>query len=171
MPELTDSTRARRVEQALEVYRLLATDGKITQKKACEQVGIDPQTYRYWISQSGEAIEVFHKALAEVERSELALILSSREQITGMLIKDALSKFTEPGVRLSIKQYLDAHSERMQERHRGLDNDSARKLLSGCELEPGESRFPDGRNIVDVDAQVVQERDGTITVSLRNRSD
>jgi hypothetical protein len=141
MAALTEATQAKQIEKALEVLAILTSSPKMTQKKACDQVGITPTTYRKWIAQSHEAITAFRETIREVERVELAQILIAKEAITEKLIADGLAKYTDPMARLAIVVYLDRRLDQLAERHRSVDVDEISNILSGPKMEKGENRF------------------------------
>jgi len=161
MPELTESTIALRIEKALEVLQLMTADPKLTQKSACERVGIEVRTYRRWITQANDAIVAFQQTIAETERVELSQILIAREQITERLISDALGRHTDPMSRLAIKQYLDKRADELGQRHRGIDHKGVRDMFAGPELSPGENRF------VSQNVSVQTSPDGGVQVTVK----
>ncbi len=140
MPQLTAMTQAIRKDQALQVWVLLETDKKITLDKACQQIGITPPMYRRWIIESEEALDQFRIAQTEVQKIGLAQVLQAREQILARLIKDALAPFTDPGIRLSIYQYLVGHTDELIERTREINSDDM-DFLMGPKQMPATSRF------------------------------
>jgi hypothetical protein len=161
MPKLTETTQAMRVEQAIEVYTLMAENSKLTQAAACAIVGISPKTFRFWIAQSHEAIEQFREMMSRVERLELAKVITAREAILDMTIKDGLSRFTDPLSRLAILTYLHQLGDELGERHRSVIDEDTRALLSGPNLVPGQSRFAPG---TEIELDVTRNSDGGVTV-------
>lgn len=160
MPKLSAITRATKVSQAMQVFNYLLANPKSTQKKACEKFGITPDAYRFWITQSEEALNAFRLMLKEVQRSELASIISGREHVLERIIADGLNPYTDPAARLNIHKYLAEQSDDLLERQRVLDTDLAKSLLSGPELELGQSRF--GASF-----DVTMRDDGSLNVKIK----
>jgi GGDEF domain-containing protein len=163
MVKLTEITKARRVDQALQVLALLSQNSKMTQEKACAQVGMDPQAYRYWITQSHEAIQAFQDTIHEVERLEMANILMSKEQILQKLLTDALAKYTDPLARLAILQYLDDRIDNLADRHRATNIDGVDGILGGPDLAPGQNRF----GHMNEDLVITDNVDGSINIKAK----
>lgn len=163
MPKLSELSKAKRVDQALQVLALLSQNTKLTQDKACAQVGMDPQAYRYWITQSHEAIQAFQDTIHEVERLEMAHILMSKEQIIAKLLTDALAKYTDPLARLAILQYLDNRIDVLADRHRATNIDGVTDILGGPELAPGENRF----GHMNEDLVITQSPDGGVNIKAK----
>lgn len=149
MPKLTEITKSSRVEAALQVLQMLTVNPKMTQKQACDKVGITPEMYRFWISQNDDAIRVFRDVISQVEREELVTAITARAQIFNKLVKDALASYTDPISRLEIFKFIVQHSEQMLSNQRVVDNESVRGLLSGPDLSPGESRLS-SRNTLEI---------------------
>ena len=79
MPTLTDTTIATRQAQALDVFALMRSG--ITQKDACEQVGISDDTYRRWINSDPNLTKVIGELIINAEKQELMLIQAVRTKI------------------------------------------------------------------------------------------
>jgi hypothetical protein len=141
MPKLNDISKAQRVDKALQVMALMTANPKMTQKSACTQVGIDPDVYRYWVTQNEDAIETFREAIREVERMEMASILIAKESILNQVIADGLNKMTDPATRLGIHAYLSNRLDDLAERQRTITHSVAKEVLGGPQLEQGENRF------------------------------
>ena len=156
---LSETSKAKRIEKALEVLALLTTNPKMTQKQACEKVDIEPDTYRYWISQSHEAIAAFREAVQQVERIELVHILVAKEQILQKLIGDGLARYTDPIARLAIMTYLDNRLDILAERHRSTDTTEVKDFLNGPKLSPGSNRFGS--------MEVKEQSDGSINIKAK----
>lgn len=164
MPELGMIEKANRLNKALEVLMILQANPKTSQKDACKQIGIDPKTYRAWITQAQDAVLEMQRAKIELERSELAAILIAREQILQMTIRDGLKAVTDPLTRLTILNYLDRRTDELAARHRATDPGQVRDLLSGPKQVPAESRFAPGTETL----EVVPSEDGqTVTVRVK----
>jgi hypothetical protein len=136
----SEITRIVKMDQALQVWSLLQEFPKMSQAAACAQVGIDPATYHKWIAESGEALEAFRQATLQLKREELAKLIVARGHILDRLIKDALSSYTDPGVRLLIFQFFTQHSEQLLSDVHAKGGNAA-DFLTGPKLERAESRF------------------------------
>jgi len=142
--KLLPSTTATKIATALEVYNLRVENPKMSLAKACRQVGIDPRTYNYWITQAPEALQVLRDTQTNVQRGELAEILIARQEILGMLIHDGKSRFTPPIDRLAIHQYLGNLTQSLIEQVTPMNREGLEEILGGPKQIRAESRFAPG---------------------------
>ena len=140
MPNLTAISEAVRIDQVLQVWGLLEANPKITQKEACEKVGMDVRTYRRWIVEAEPILDEFRNAIMGVRRMELMRIMAARESILAAVIKDGLDKFTDPATRLEIHRYIVEHGDDLLESVHATDSAKA-GFLQGPELYEAESKF------------------------------
>lgn len=147
MVKLTEITEAQRIDKAIEVYALLLENPEMTQKDACDTVGITPAVYRYWIVQADDAIETFREAFVMVRRSELATIMIARERILQKLIKTALGPLASLDEILATYESIVRHSDYLSEQLQVKGGDRAREYLQGPEMEEAESRFAPGYDV------------------------
>lgn len=131
----------KRISQAGQVLVLMASGS--TQVGACRKVGIDVQTFRYWLRKSEESLTELRKLADEISREEMAMILLAQEDLTEKLIADATKDNADPKMRLDIKRYLDARLEKIggDLKAQGKAEDAAADYLAGPQLKEGESRF------------------------------
>ncbi len=139
LSELTISTRKAR---ALEVVRLMTTEG-LTQEQACQQAGITPETFRRYRDEDPEGLQFFQELLAQTTRNALAMVLSNRGTILQRLIDDALAETTKPGERVAIFRAMEKHLRELAEEARLNSGDAgaAEDVLGGPSLSPAQSRF------------------------------
>lgn len=159
MPKLKEITQLQNINTALEVFSLMKENPKMTQKDACEKVGIHPQTYRLWITQAEDSLALLADTISEVEREELATLLIAKNGITGAVIKDATAKFTSPGERLAIFMYINDRIDELAKRHRKIDNGVMRDAFGGPNLVEAKSRFTSQT------LDVVAQDDGSVKIS------
>jgi len=153
----SDITVANRINQAIEVWALLEEHPKMSQAAACEQVGISPTTYRKWIAEAGEALDLFREMSMQIKRLSLQKILMAQGQILDKLIKDGVSGYTDPATRLMIYQYFSEHADKLLEDVHAQEQGAA-DFLSGPKLEKAESRFS------------AQDADITITIHPKDQA-
>jgi hypothetical protein len=145
MPALTETSKAHRTNQAIQVWALIEADPRLTQKEACESVGMDVQTYRRWIEEAEPVLDEFRSAMAGVKRLELQRIMVSKEMILREIVKDALSPVTAPDIRLQIFAYLTGYGDQLMEDVHAKSAGAA-DWLTGPKLEEGTSKFS-GREV------------------------
>lgn len=135
--------------QALRVFMLLQDNPKMSQAKACANVGIDPKTYRKWIATHPEVLLEFEQARMEAERLEYAEILAKKRTLTDNFIKQAM----EPGVsvseRIKALEYIDNRIEELSNKYHIVDIEAEQDLLSGPKQEMGTSRLASRLAIVE----------------------
>jgi hypothetical protein len=140
MPTLTSTSEATRIDQALQVWGLLEANPGLTQKEACERIGMDVRTYRRWIAEAEPILDEFRNAIMGVRRMELMRIMAAREAILTRVIHDGLDQFTDPATRLEIHRYIVQHGDELLDSVHTQDSSKA-DFLQGPELISAESRF------------------------------
>lgn len=141
MPNLTPTTEALRVTQAVHALALMA-QGK-SQKEACEETGISPSQLRYWLGKEQAAIEQIRDMTIELERASLATIIMTRANILRR-IGDIIADTPLPAKDLVL---VDQHLQKLQgelENKYGTqaqDAGAADFLLNGPTLTKPESVF------------------------------
>jgi len=144
MPTLTDTTIATRQAQALDVFALMRSG--ITQKDACEQVGISDDTYRRWINSDPNLTKVIGELIINAEKQELMLIQAVRTKILEDLLMAVVSEVPmDTKDKLAILKYLHIHNDQLATRHgASSDNEAAAaEYLQGPQLVAAESRMGD----------------------------
>lgn len=134
-------------DKALQVFMLLQDNPKMTQAKACADVGIDPKTYRKWIATHDEVLQKFEKVREEVERQEYAEILSKKSAVTENFIQQAMKPGVSISDRIKALEYIDKRIEELSSRYHVIDIEAEQDILSGPNQEKGISRMAN-RSIV-----------------------
>ena len=134
--------KAARINMAIMVIRY--TNDGMTVVAACREVGLARSTFYDICKRNPERIEEFNKLIEASEREELSMILTSQVSILDRVIEDGLSEKTKPRQRFSILKYLTTHLDNLADKllRRGSNPEAIKRLLSGPELEPAQSRFP-----------------------------
>jgi len=142
-----------RTDQIFQIMRLMQDNPKMTQEMACKEVGISVSTYKRWLSECEDVIVEFQEEMRQVERNELALIVSAQGHVMNKLIRDALSDNTFASDRLSIKQYMD--------RRQAEIGDAMRSTLGAHDNDEfnGPKRITGSSSL-----SVSQNEDGSVTV-------
>jgi len=140
MGKLTPSTEAQRIDQALQVWSIMTADPSTSQSKACEEVGIEPRTYRRWIAKAEPVLELYRETLHGVQRHELQHVIVAREAILNKIIDDGLDRLTAPEVRLQIYEFLVNHTDRLMDDVHVRDSGAA-DFMKGPKMHQAESKF------------------------------
>jgi hypothetical protein len=151
MPNLTTTTEAMRIDHALQIWGLLEADPTLTQKDACDQIGMSVQAYRRWITEAEPVLDEFRTAIMGIRRMELQRIMAAREAVLTQVIKDGLATFTDPATRLEIHKYIVQHGDDLLDMVHAKDSSKA-DFLSGPELVEAESRF--GEHEIEVNLKI-----------------
>lgn len=112
----------------------------MTQKDACEAIGMDVQAYRRWIVEAEPLLEEFRNAVMGIQRLELMRIMASREAVLAALVNDGLNPITDPAARLEIHKYLVQHGDYLLEAVHAGQGEGA-EFLQGPQLVTAESKF------------------------------
>lgn len=140
MPALTERSEAVRIDQAIQVWGLLEANPAMTQKEACEKIGMTVQSYRRWIAEAEPVLDEFRNAIMGVRRMELMRVMAARESILAKVIQDGMDDFTDPATRLEIHRYIVQHGDELLDNVHANDSSKA-DFLGGPELVKAESRF------------------------------
>lgn len=160
MPKLSEETQLARKMQARDAWMLMVLCGK-TLKQALSETGITYEIYRRWITEDPEGLQAIRQAAFAGEIETMAHIVANQNKIIEQLIRDAISNTIEPAQRVMVHQHLNGLLSNYMELHRG-SSDEIKKILSGPQLEAGESRFAPGMRPV---LEVTTGADGSITVT------
>ena len=146
---MTDLTThdAVQISKALEVLRLLHDNPRMTQEKACANVGISPPTYRKWIATQDDALVTFEEVLQEVERVEYSRLLIVKNAMTDKLINSALRDDVSVTERIKALQYVEGRLDELGNRYHTVDIDVEKDLLNGPTRQLGVSQSLDRVNV------------------------
>ena len=128
-------------DKALQVHTLILTNPDMTQAAACVQVGIDPKTYRKWIAQQDEALELLEQTRMEIDRLDYEEFLTKRSAISDQFVTDAMGSGVSITERIKALQYIDEKIDEFSSRFHTLDIEAEQDLLSGPNQLPGISRM------------------------------
>jgi hypothetical protein len=129
------------INKAVEVLRLLTTMPRMTQEKACANVGIDPKTYRKWIATQDEALISFEQARVEIERNELSTYLIAKNAIVNGLVADAMKPGVPISERIKALQHIEKQITDLSDRYHTVDVQAEQDLLNGPSQEFGTSKL------------------------------
>lgn len=124
-------------DKALQVHTLILTNPDMTQGAACAQVGIDPKTYRKWIAQQDEALELLEQTRVEIDRLDYVDCLTKRSVISDQFVKDAMGSDVSITERIKALQYIDEKIDEYSSRYHTIDVEAEQDLLSGPKQEKG----------------------------------
>jgi len=140
MPKLTPETETIRKTQAVQVLALQATE-QISQAEACRQVGITPDIYRRWISESDDALDTVKLLVEAVQREELAMITITQQRILQRLLERATTGAIETKDLVAVAQYLDKKANDLGNKLQvEKTDDKALEYLKGPNTKSIESR-------------------------------
>jgi hypothetical protein len=148
------------IDKARQVYQLQLCNPKMTQEKACANIGIAPKTYRKWIATQDEAIAELEKTRQEIERNELASILTSISAVTDNFIREAMKPGLSITERIKALEYINNRMVELSDRYHTVDVEAEQILLSGPKQTPGISRLASRINIVEEGNEtVIKDKD------------
>ena len=124
-------------DKALQVHTLILTNPDMTQAAACAQVGIDPKTYRKWISLQDEALELLEQTRVEIDRVDYADYLTKRSVISNRFVSDAMGSDVSITERIKALEYIDEKIDEFSSRYHTVDVEAEQDLLSGPKQEAG----------------------------------
>lgn len=140
MNEITPKDRLK-MDKALQVYDLLASNPRMSQDKACKHIGIDPKTYRKWIGTQEEVLQLFEQTRIDIERNEYAACLAAKYALTEKLIYDAMKPDVSISERIKALEYVDQRIKELSGKFHTVDVEAEQDLLSGPIQIPGISRL------------------------------
>lgn len=126
-------------DKALQVHTLILTNPDMTQAAACTRVGIDPKTYRKWIAQQDEALELLEQTRVEIDRMDYADYLTKRSVISNNFVSDAMGSGVSITERIKALEYIDKKIDEFSSRYHTVDVEAEQDLLSGPKQESGVS--------------------------------
>ena len=126
-------------DKALQVHTLILTNPDMTQAEACAQVGIDPKTYRKWIAQQDEALELLEQTRMEIDRLDYEEFLTKRSVISNQFVSDAMGSDVSITERIKALEYIDKKIGEFSSRYHTVDVEAEQDLLSGPKQEAGVS--------------------------------
>lgn len=130
---------AQQINRALQVLQLLANNPRMTQEKACQNVGISVPTYKKWIATQEEALATFEQARSEIERNEYATYLITRTAIYDKLVSDAMKSDVSITERIKALEFIDKRLNDFGNRYHTVDVHAEQELLSGPKQRAGRS--------------------------------
>ena len=130
-----------KIDKALQVYQMLACNPRMSQEKACQNVGIDPKTYRKWIGTQEDVIQQFEQTRIEEERNEYSAYLASRLAMVEKFLADAMRTDVSISERIKALEYIDLRIEELSAKFHVVDVEVEQDLLSGPSQVLGISRL------------------------------
>lgn len=155
---------AEMISKALDVLHLLVTNPRMTQEKACANIGISQPAYRKWISTQEEALISFEQARQEIEREQLSRYLISKRAIVDQLLNDAMKSGVSITERLKALDHVEKRIDELSDAYHHIDVDAEKDLLSGPNQIPGTSKLAN-RVLVEND------ENGTTTITVKKAPD
>jgi hypothetical protein len=107
-------------QKVISVMLLLFADPELTQKDACEQVEIDPRTYRNWIQSGNDTIELLRTLISNQQREILFEATSVQLAGISLLKKDVLKENLDIGDRIKGLRYLKEIADELQRVHHAV---------------------------------------------------
>lgn len=144
MPKLNEDTRLKRVAQTVQVLGMLMINPEMSQQAACDEVGIDPRTFRNWLHSGDNTIETLRGFLTMTQREMLTELSVARMQIVRLLIKDALDPLTPAKDRVTLERRLDEIANELQRIHHatpGVEEGANKFLKEGPLIEKQRSKL------------------------------
>lgn len=144
MPALTAQSQMLRISQCISVMFTLYEKPELSEREACEIVGISPDVYREWLRREPEAINSLRNFIAETQRDLLFQLSIARNTGVGHLINAVVDKETGVKARISALAYLDKVREELEKSHHaqpGVEEEAHGFLKTGPQLTSGKSRL------------------------------
>lgn len=142
----------------MEVMALISTG--FTQADACSEVGISTDTYRRWISQRPDAIEIFTNAVRNSATARLQAATEASVAIFQRIIDRAIA--TESPMsdadRLNAAKYVESVMDKLalSQGATSADEEAASEYLQGPVLVKAKSRMGGGKSVnVQIDGEKV----------------
>lgn len=151
------------INKALEVLHLLTNNPRMSQEKACENVGISRNTFRKWISTQNDALISFEEARTEIERNELAAYLISKNAVTNAFIQDSMKPGVSITERIKALEHIEKRVEDLSNRYHTVDIEAEQDLLSGPKLLPGTSKLSNRIS--------VEEKSNETVIKIKDKPD
>jgi len=130
-----------RKTEALQVLRHMSEG--MTVIAACQEVGMDPRTFRKYLGDAKESGALFQEMLSQSSREQIGILLGYRGVILEKLMADALSPEADTKDRLAIFNTFEKYLRQVMDEERigAGDNAAAESVLAGPVFTPGKSRF------------------------------
>jgi hypothetical protein len=159
------SIEVKRTTQVMEVLAIMFSNPKLTVEQACDTVGINKDTYYYWLRKDPDALRAVKDFLADTQRDELAYLSAAITKIHLQLARKALSDDTETADRLKIVKYLSSEAEKLQRIYQVTSggDDAAEFLKDGPQLTKQKSKF--------ASMTVTENSEGGVNVDFYRDSD
>ena len=138
-----------KIDKAIQVYQLRLCNPKMTLAKACENIGIDPKTYRKYIATQDEVLTAFEQTRIENERNEYSEFLTSKAAISNGFLADAMKPGVSITERIKALEHIDKKLDEYSGRYHTVDIEVEQELLSGPKQTPGISRLASRINIAE----------------------
>jgi len=133
-----------RIAQCQKVLLLLFLDPRLSINKACEQVGISYDQYRYWLIRGDTAINDTRELIDAQQRELISEIAVAKGKVIRMLIDDATNVLTKPLERKALYETIDEALNELQTLYNvrpGIEEDAQAFLKEGPSIEKKTSRF------------------------------
>jgi len=130
-----------KIDKAIRVYQLRLCNPKMTLAKACENIGIDPKTYRKYIATQDEVLTAFEQTRIENERNEYSEFLTSKAAIANGFLADAMKPGVSITERIKALDHIEKKLDEYSGRYHTVDVEAEQDLLSGPKQKPGISRL------------------------------
>lgn len=160
MTQSLSAHEAQQINKALQVLQLLASNPRMTQDKACANVGISAPTYRKWIATQESALASFEEARVEVERNEFATYLVTKTAISNKLVADAMKQDVSITERIKALEFIERKLDEFSNRYHTVDVEAEQELLSGPKQIPGRS--------LSINRVSVDEKETETVITVKN---
>ena len=165
MPKNTELTTALKETQVLQIIQMVLEGS--TQAKACRKAGIHPSTYRRYLQQHPDTIDIVRKLIVNTEKVNLAEIVSARTSlITGLIAKaSAANDITEI---IAADKHLAIIQGELEARVgvSAKGDEIAEEFLGNPEFQPVESRFIPADTI-----NLKPKDDGSVDVTIKRQAE
>lgn len=144
MPTLTEETALVKESTAIRVLLLMLDQPKLSEEDACNQIGITPDQYRFWIRRDPDALDAVRQFIVESQRTQLFQIEMAWPQAVGELIEDATATGTKTKDRIGAMKLLREIKEDLERTHHtqpGVEDEAHTFLKKGPKLQSIPSRM------------------------------
>lgn len=140
MNEITLRDQAK-IDASLRVFYMLQDNPRMSQAKACANVGIDPKTYRKWIATQEDALEVVEEAKRKGERIQFSTYLTAKCAIVDSFVTDAIKPGVSITERIKALEHIEKRIDELSDLYHVVDVEAEQDLLSGPNQKPGISKM------------------------------
>lgn len=162
--KMTEVTKQKQINKALEVLSLMNQHPDMRQEKACNQVGIDPKTYRKWIAEADDALLMLQEIRQDSERNQLLAYVIARDSVVDSLLKDVIKPGLPVKDRIKALEFINGQIDELDNRYHASDSSENMDLLTGPAQLPGESRMANHEVTVQENT-----KNDTIIVTVKNK--